>query len=102
MFKHKAPQHFASVTVGPLRKALAIQPAPESIIQYKDKDGTQRKVNPKEEKEEEPEEKKKVRPGEKLLKKLTRNEKTKEQKGGEKMKRIITSIRRSIKAGLIE
>lgn len=102
MFKHKAPQHFASVTVGPLRKALAIQPAPESIIQYKDKDGTQRKVNPKEEKEEEPEEKKKVRPGEKLLKKLTRNEKTKGQKDEEKMKRIITSIKRSIKAGLIE
>ena len=102
MFKHKAPQHFASVTVGPLRKALAVQPDPASIIQYKDKDGTQRKVNPKEEKEEEPEEKKKVRPGEKLLKKLTRNEKTKEQKGGEKMKRIITSIRRTIKSGLIE
>lgn len=102
MFRHKAPQHFASVTVGPLRKPLAVQPDPASIIQYKDRDGNQKKVNPKEEQEEEPEVKKKVRPGEKLLKKLTRNEKTKEQKGEEKMKRIITSIRRSIKAGLIE
>jgi len=102
MFKHKAPHHFANVIVGPLKKPLSVQPDPASIIQYKDRDGNQKKVNPKEEPEEEPEVKKKLRPGEKLLKKLTRNDKTKEQKGGEKMKRIITSIRRSIKAGLIE
>jgi hypothetical protein len=102
MFNHKAPKHFASVTVGPLRKPLALQPDPNMIVQYKDREGKQQKVNPKKEEEEEPEVKKKVRPGEKLLKKLTRNDKTKEEKDKAKMKRIITSIRASIKSGLIE
>ena len=102
MFNHKAPKHFASVTVGPLRKPLALQPDPNTIVQYKDRDGKQQKVNPKKEEDEEPEVKKKVRPGEKLLKKLTRNDKTKEDKDKAKMKRIITSIRASIKSGLIE
>jgi len=101
MFNHKAPKHFASVTVGQLRKPMALQPDPTTIVQYKDRDGKQQKVNPKKE-EEEPEIKKKVRPGEKLLKKLTRNDKTQEEKDKAKMKRIITSIRASIKSGLIE
>lgn len=102
MFNHKAPKHFASVTVGPLRKPLAVQPDPETIVQYKDKEGKQQKVNPKKKEEEEPEVKKKVRPGEKLLRKLTRNDKTKEDKDKDKMKRIISSIKKSIRSGLIE
>jgi hypothetical protein len=101
MFNHKAPKHFASVTVGPLRKPLALQPDPNTIVQYKDREGKQQKVNPKKE-EEEPEVKKKVRPGEKLLRKLTRNDKTKEDKDKDKMKRIISSIKKSIRSGLIE
>jgi hypothetical protein len=102
MFNHKAPKHFASVTVGQLRKPMALQPDPSTVVQYKDIDGKQQKVNPKKDEEEEPEVKKKVRPGEKLLKKLTRNDKTQEDKDKAKMKRIITSIRASIKSGLIE
>jgi hypothetical protein len=102
MFNHKAPKHFASVTVGQLRKPMALQPDPTTIVQYKDRDGKQQKANPKKEEEEEPEVKKKVRPGEKLLKKLTRNDKTKDDKDKDKMKRIISSIKRSIRSGLIE
>jgi len=102
MFNHKSPKHFASVVIGPLRKPLAVQPDPSTVVQYKDKEGKQQKVNPKIEKEEEPEVKKKVRPGERLLKKLTRVDKTKEDKDKDKMKRIISSIKASIRGGLIE
>ena len=104
MFLHKKPAFFGNVVVGKLRKPLAVTPDPSTVVQFKNSDGIQERVNKKVEEVLPPkeEEKKKRRPGEKLLKKLTRVEKTETEKDKERMKRIRYSIKRAVKSNLIK
>jgi hypothetical protein len=104
MFLHKKPAFFGNVVVGKLRQQLAVTPDPSTVVQFKNSDGVQERVNKKVEEVLPPkeDEKKKRRPGEKLLKKLTRVEKTETEKDKERLKRIRYSIKNAIKSNLIK